>query len=101
MLLVYRILQKVLLFTMSMNLFDILRPKRKFSNIFIILNKKNYEITYPIGLDTTSSTCGSGLDSKMMLYTSSKVAPCSSLPFHSNTSSPVISVITFYLGSLL
>ena len=65
----------------------------KFSKIFIAFNSKIYEITYPIGLETTSSTCGSGLDSKMMLYTSSKVAPCSSLPFHSNTSSPIIPVI--------
>lgn len=46
--------------------------------------------THPIGLETTSSTCGSGLDSRMMLYTSSNVAPCKNLPFHSNTSSPIV-----------
>lgn len=49
---------------------------------------KIHKPTHPIGLETTSSTCGSGLDSRMMLYTSSNVAPCKNLPFHSNTSSP-------------
>ena len=53
---------------------------------------KVFRSTHPIGLETTSSTCGSGLDSRMMLYTSSNVAPCNSLPFHSSTSSPVVCV---------
>ena len=35
-----------------------------------------------------SSTWGSCLDSSMMSYTSSNVAPCSERPFHSTTSSP-------------
>lgn len=96
-----RILHTVLLFSIFTNL---ICYALKFSNFFFIIfsTKKNRgKITYPIGLETTSSTCGSGLDSKMMLYTSSKVAPCSSLPFHSSTSSPVISVIAICLWSLL
>ena len=55
----------------------------------IIINKLVNEVySYPIGLETTSSTCGSGLDSRIMLYTSFFVAPGSDLPFHCRTSSP-------------
>lgn len=45
-------------------------------------------LSYPIGLETTISTWGSALDSRIMLYTSFLVAPGNDFPFHCNTSSP-------------
>lgn len=44
--------------------------------------------SHPMGLETTISTWGSDLDSRMILYTSFFVAPGNDLPFHCRTSSP-------------
>jgi len=55
-------------------------------------------LAYPIGLDTTISTCGADWDSRIILYTSFFVAPGKAFPFHCNTSSPEIKKKRNYLA---